>query len=114
MAVKALTEPGHESKCYIISGPEALSYHDLARMMSEATGRDFIYENMTPEAFREHQLSVGEEVWYVELLSQLYANIRAGRYAHLTDEFEQVMGRPATTFAQFARDCADDLVKQLD
>ncbi len=114
MAVKALTEPGHESKCYIISGPEALSYGDLARTMSEATGRNFVYEGMTPEAFRERQLAAGDEAWYVELVLQLYANIRADRYAHLTDEFEQVMGRPATTFAQFARDCADDLVKQLD
>ncbi len=114
MAVKALTESVHEGKCYTISGPEALSYGDLARLMSDATGRDFVYEDMTPEAYREQQLAAGDEDWYVDLVLQLYANIRAGRYAYLTDEFEAVMGRPATTFAQFAKDCAADLVKQLD
>ena len=113
MAVKALTEPDHAGQCYIISGPEALSYGDLARTMTEATGRDFVYEDMSPEAFRERELAAGDEAWYVDLVLQLYANIRADRYAHLTDEFEQAMGHPPTTFAQFARDCAADLVKQL-
>jgi uncharacterized protein YbjT (DUF2867 family) len=113
MAVAALTEPGHEGKCYIISGPEALSYGDLARMMSEATGRDFVYVDQTPEEYREQALARGDEAWYVDLVLQLYANIRADRYAHLSDEFEQVMGRPATTFDQFARDHKDELVKQL-
>jgi uncharacterized protein YbjT (DUF2867 family) len=113
MAVAALTEPGHEGKCYIISGPEALGYGDLAQMMSEATGRDFVYVDMTPDDYRKHALARGDEAWYVDLVLQLYANIRAGRYAHLSDEFEKVMGRPATTFAQFARDTKDELVKQL-
>jgi hypothetical protein len=47
------------------------------------------------------------------LILQLYANIRADRYADISDEFERVMGRPATPFAQFARDTRDELVKQL-
>jgi len=113
MAVTALTEPGHEGKRYIISGPEALGYGDLARAMSEATGRDFAYVDMAPEDYRRQALARGDEAWYVDLVLQLYANIRAGRYAHLSDEFETVMGRPATTFAQFARDTRDELVKQL-
>jgi len=114
MAVAALTEPGHEGKCYIISGPEALSYGDLARHMSEATGREFVYVDLAPEDYRKQALARGDEPWYVDLILQLYANIRADRYAGLSDEFEKVMGRPATTFAQFARDTRDELVKQLD
>jgi uncharacterized protein YbjT (DUF2867 family) len=113
MAVAALTEPGHEGKCYIISGPEALGYGDMAHMMSEATGRDFVYVDMTPEAYRERALAQGDEAWYVDLILQLYANIRADRYAGISDEFERVMGRPSTPFAQFARDTKDELVKQL-
>jgi len=114
MAVAALTEPGHEGKWYIISGPEALSYGDLARHMSEATGREFVYVDLAPEDYRKQALARGDEPWYVDLILQLYANIRADRYAGLSDEFEKVMGRPATTFAQFARDTRDELVKQLD
>jgi uncharacterized protein YbjT (DUF2867 family) len=114
MAVKVLSEPGHDGKCYTISGPEALSYGDLARIMSEATGRDFDYADMPPDAYRARQIALGDEAWSVDLRLQLYVNIRAGCYADLSDGFEKVMGRPATTFAQFARDCADNLVTQLD
>ncbi len=114
MAVKVLTESGHDGKCYIISGPEALSYSDLARHMSEATGRDFVYADMAPNIFRERQLALGEEAWSLDLDMQLYVNIRAGRYAAVSDEFEKVMGRPPTSFARFARECAEELVLQLD
>ncbi len=114
LAVKVLTEPGHDGKCYSISGPEALSYGDLARIMSEATGREFVYVDMAPEAYRERQIALGNEAWSVDLRLQLYVNIRAGRYGGLSDGFEKAMGRPATAFAEFAKDCAEDLVRQLD
>ena len=39
VAVKALTEPGHESKEYTLTGPADLSYAEMAAIMTEASGR---------------------------------------------------------------------------
>lgn len=44
IAVAALTEGGHEGRAYDLSGPEALSYHDVAAKLSKATGLAFRYE----------------------------------------------------------------------
>ena len=39
VAVKALTEPNHEGKAYTLSGPEALTYDELASELSKVLGR---------------------------------------------------------------------------
>ena len=40
VAVMALTAPGHEGKIHTLSGPEALTYDDMADELSKALGRD--------------------------------------------------------------------------
>ena len=39
MDVKALLESTHEGKAYTLTGPEALSYDELATELSKALGR---------------------------------------------------------------------------
>jgi uncharacterized protein YbjT (DUF2867 family) len=50
VAAAALTEPGHEGRTYVVTGPEALSYQDCVRHISAATGREVRYVDITPEA----------------------------------------------------------------
>jgi uncharacterized protein YbjT (DUF2867 family) len=39
VAIRALTEPGHEGAIYQLSGPEALSYDEMAEELSRTLGR---------------------------------------------------------------------------
>src|SRR3990172_6979483 len=39
VAVKSLTEPGHERKVYTLSGPQALTYDEIAGQLSKVLGR---------------------------------------------------------------------------
>ena len=48
VAVEALTEPGHEGHAYDITGPELLSYHDIARTFSEVLGKPVAYQDVPP------------------------------------------------------------------
>ncbi len=43
VAFHALTADGHEGKAYEITGPQALSYHDMARELSSVLGREVKY-----------------------------------------------------------------------
>lgn len=50
VAVKSLTENGnnkHNNKTYLITGPEALSYHQMAEILSNATGKKISYVNVS-------------------------------------------------------------------
>ena len=44
VAVKALTEDGHAGNVYVLTGPEAVTYLDVARLLSNAIGNAVVYE----------------------------------------------------------------------
>ncbi|MCA1615732.1 MAG: NAD(P)H-binding protein [Acidobacteria bacterium] len=48
VAVKTLTEGGHENRSYPITGPESLTFREIAAKISDATGEAVTYENVTP------------------------------------------------------------------
>src|SRR5215216_1883836 len=59
VAARALTEEGHEEQTYTLTGPEALSYHDVAAKLSEAAGRSVTYVPISSEQFRAGALGAG-------------------------------------------------------
>lgn len=106
VAVKALTGGGHEGKAYEITGPDLLSYHDIARILSDVTGRPIKYQDIPPEAARQAMLGMGIPQWNVDGILELMQQMRAGEYAKSTNVVREVGKKQPTTFAQFARDNA--------
>jgi uncharacterized protein YbjT (DUF2867 family) len=106
VAVAALTEAGHASRIYELTGPEALTHADVARELTRATGRPVHYAPVPMEAFtaaleREH---VPPAV--VALLRYLFTEVLVEENAGLADGVRQALGRPPRSFAAFARDAA--------
>jgi uncharacterized protein YbjT (DUF2867 family) len=106
VAGKALTEPGHEGKTHVITGPEALSYYDVAERLSAALGRTVRYVAVPTEAALQGMLASGIPEWNARAVAELYAAFTTGAYTAVTDTVERVTGRPPTPFAQWARDNA--------
>ena len=48
VAVKSLTAPGHEGKAYTLTGPEALTYDELASELAKVLGRPISHINLSP------------------------------------------------------------------
>lgn len=106
VAFATLTEDGHEAQAYEITGPEALSYSDMAREFSSALGKEVKYVDIPVEAARDAMLGLGLEKWLVNALVELYNYYGEGRADKVTDVVREVTGKEPTTFAQFARDYA--------
>ncbi|MCH9037201.1 MAG: SDR family oxidoreductase, partial [Chloroflexi bacterium] len=53
VAVKVLTEDGHEGKTYELTGPASISFHDVAAGLSKALGKEVKYVDVPLEAGRE-------------------------------------------------------------
>lgn len=106
VAAKALTEDGHEGKSYVVTGPEALSLHEVAEKISQAVGRKVTYVPVRPEEFRRGALSQGVPEWLVDALEILDELLASGRAAAVTDVVREVTGREPFTFDQFAQDYA--------
>jgi uncharacterized protein YbjT (DUF2867 family) len=113
VTIKALTEPGHNGKAYVLTGPEALSHTQVAAILSAATGKRFVYEDMDPEIYRRELIAHGTSEYYANLLVNLFASMRQRRITAVHDDISKVLGRPAISFSQFAQDYAGELALQV-
>lgn len=101
-----LTQPGHENKTYEITGPELVSFHDIARQLSAATGRTIRYIDIEPEAFRRVLSQWMPDDWQVEAVAQLFALIAQDQGALVNDVYRQGTGRAPSPLQQFFQDYA--------
>ena len=108
VAVRALTEPGHEGKAYQVTGPEALSVGEVVQFLSEAAGRPIEYVPITDDATREGMQKAGLPVFLIDALLPFASFVRTGKGAEILPTVEQVIGRKPLTFAGWAREHAAD------
>ena len=111
VAVKTLTEDGHQGKAYTLTGPEALSNARVAEILSEDTGREIKYVDLPPEQFKQALLGAGLPEWSANALVDLQQFYRRGGASAVTRDVEQLLGRKPTSFEQFSRDYAQAFQK---
>lgn len=104
VAAKALTEPGHAGQAYTLTGPAALSDDDVAAHLSAVLGREITHVQVPLEATRQTMLGAGYPAWTVDGLSELFALYETGVAAGVSPDIARVLGRPARSFDDFARD----------
>jgi uncharacterized protein YbjT (DUF2867 family) len=106
VAAKALSEDGHESQVYELTGPRMLTFEEAVGEIAAATGREIRYVPVSIEEYaaaaREHGLP--EEV--VEFLIYLFGEVLDGRNASLTDGVQRALGREPRDFTQYAGEAA--------
>jgi uncharacterized protein YbjT (DUF2867 family) len=111
VAAKVLTEDGHEGKIYELTGPEALTYDDVAARLSAALGRQIEYVDVSTEERAARLQAIGLPDWMAKEFSNIYGRgfYRGSGGAYTTDTIEQLLGRPPRRYDDFARDYADAL-----
>jgi uncharacterized protein YbjT (DUF2867 family) len=109
VAAVALTEPGHAGAHYDVTGPEALSYHDVAVKLTAALGRPVSYVSAPDSAVRQALQGAGLSPWFADALVGLYQDYRrsgtVGYAAQVTDTIRRLTGRPARSL--------DDLLSEI-
>ena len=101
VAGKALTTPGHAGKAYVLTGPEALSYQEIAARMSRILGRTVEYTDVPLDVIRARQRASGMPPWHVDVQSDFTVALSAGHASTVTHTVEAVTGMPPRTFEQF-------------
>ncbi len=92
VAARALTGPGHEGATYVVTGPEALRYKDVAARISAVFARDVSYEDQPAERARELMLASGLSRWKVDGNLELFDWIRQGGANTATTAVRDVTG----------------------
>jgi uncharacterized protein YbjT (DUF2867 family) len=102
VAVQILHGAGHDNQTYPITGPQALTMAEVAAILSDVTGTAIRYVDVPPEAARQAQLKAGMPPYLADALAELFAERRAGKEAQVSALTPALLGRPATSFAEFA------------
>jgi len=103
-AVVALTQPGHENRAYTLTGAEALTYYEVAAIMSRVLGRSIRYTNPNVVQFVVEQTRDGRPLPMALLMTALYTLTRFGNASAVTDDLARLIGRAPISFEQFVRD----------
>jgi (4-alkanoyl-5-oxo-2,5-dihydrofuran-3-yl)methyl phosphate reductase len=106
VAVATLTGGGHAGKTYTLTGPEALSFDQVASILSRQTGRPLRHVRVPPDKVRVALQGRGMAAWYADDMATLHGMLAAGYEQVVTDDIHTVTGRPPRTLAQFAGDHA--------
>jgi len=106
VAVEALTSSDHAGKAYTLTGPEALTYDELACELSNVLGRSIRYISLSPTDMKAGMLAEGTPEGIADRLIDLERFYRDGGASRITSDIKRVTGRDPVRFAQYARDYA--------
>ena len=91
-AAQVLTSPGHEGASYVLTGPEALRFKDVATRISAVFAREVGYTDQPPERARELMLASGLSRWQADGNLELFDWIRQGGADTVTAAVHEVTG----------------------
>lgn len=111
VAVATLTGGGHAGKTYTLTGPEALSFYQVASVLSRQTGRPLRHVRVPPDKVRVALQGRGVAAWFADDMAKLHSMLAVGYEEVVTDDIHRVTGRPPRTLAQFAGDHAGVLTR---
>jgi uncharacterized protein YbjT (DUF2867 family) len=105
VAVRALTDPGHDRRVHTLTGPENLSQIDQVRIIGDVLGRPLRWVEESPDEARARLLADSAfPDSFVEPLLDGYREMLAKPAISVTSTVTDVTGRPARTFRQWVAD----------
>ncbi|MDT0449448.1 NmrA family NAD(P)-binding protein [Streptomyces hesseae] len=101
VAVHALTDVRAPNADLVLTGPEALSYDDIATIVTEVTGRPVAHQPLSYEELRDRLAKLMPEE-FAAMLAGMDQSIAQGTEDRVTDSVRRVTGRPARSFRALA------------
>lgn len=103
VCAEVLSGEGHAGQSYAITGPEVLTFYDVADRFSEVLGEKVAYVAMPMDQFRERMAGILEP-WHLNAVCELFREIAEVGLDHTTDTFKELIGREPRSLTQFIED----------
>jgi len=105
VAASVLTEEGHAGKRYTLTGPTPVSYHEIANILSDLLDKPLSYYSETYDEAWHRLRRAGLTPWHIGAQLALASYQREGGGTRIIKKtVEDITGRPARGFEEFARD----------
>jgi uncharacterized protein YbjT (DUF2867 family) len=104
VAAKTLLNPGaHAGARYGLTGPQAITFDDVAATIAAVTGQPVVYKDIDQETWISRAIAAGLPADYAVMLRWLTGAVIGGGGSQPTGDIETVTGRPPASFEAFAR-----------
>jgi uncharacterized protein YbjT (DUF2867 family) len=103
-AAETLLAPEPPNASYVLTGPQALSYPDIAAIISEITGRTIRHIDLTPGQLAARWAAAGLPENLARAAADLDLAISRGEYDYTTPTVKDLTGQPPRSFRDFAQE----------
>ncbi|MEH3076418.1 MAG: SDR family oxidoreductase [Quadrisphaera sp.] len=93
----------YAGRAYDLTGPEALTLHEVAETVARVTGRPARYQPETLEEAFASRATYGAPDWQVAAWVSTYTAIAAGQLDSVSSAVEELTGHPARSLEQVLR-----------
>jgi uncharacterized protein YbjT (DUF2867 family) len=98
---KVLSEDGHESMNHEITGPEILSFYEVAEIFSQGLGKQVDYVDVPLGAYKETLGQFLTNQWHLDAVIDLFKGIADGGIEEKTDTYSELMGESPKSLSEF-------------
>lgn len=112
IVVAALTTDKHNGKLYEVTGPELLSFAQIAERFSQRLNRVITFEQVSLSAYQNNLARSGVEKNTIDALSYLFTEVLDGRNESIKNGITEALGRQPKNFSQFIIDNAAYFLKE--
>jgi uncharacterized protein YbjT (DUF2867 family) len=106
VAAAALTAAEPPAPVLEVTGPEALTWYEVADEMSRVLGRPITHYPATTEMLADGMRALGLPEWQIQHSLELAVLLREPKAAQVTDTVEELTGRAPRPLAEFLTDNA--------
>jgi uncharacterized protein YbjT (DUF2867 family) len=104
VVVASLLDNKHNGQLYEVTGPELLSFGQLADKFTKVLGRPITFNQVSQDQFITNMQEHDVDPKAIETLTYLFTEVLDGRNEYLVDGVERALGRPAKRFEDFILD----------
>jgi uncharacterized protein YbjT (DUF2867 family) len=105
VAALALTEPArHRGEAYTLTGPEAVTFDEVAGNLTAALGRRVRYVPASVAGYSLHLLRRGLPLAQVAVQTVLHVGLRFGQARSVDPTLARLLGRPGRTMKEYVFD----------
>ncbi|MCP8967687.1 SDR family oxidoreductase [Ectobacillus ponti] len=103
-ALALLEGEKHYNKSYVPTGSEALTFFEVADIMTKVLGRRITYTNPTVKEFQTYFRQEGLEEAYLKVVTGIHLFTKIGLAKGITRDIERVTGHPPLSVRQYVED----------
>jgi NAD(P)H dehydrogenase (quinone) len=100
-AASILISEGHENKDYSLSNTESVTFHEIAHIISEASGKEIGYISPDSEAFIEVLTNAGLPADVIGVSAGFAEGFKQGEFASTETDLDKLLGRKPASVKDF-------------